>query len=218
MTNVKPQPPDYWIVIAGLKGAGKSTLLRHIAENITLRDSQDMSLITVEENDRVLAWLANTGGALDPDRNIISDEERLFHRWMRRVLIGEIWVDTKTRVGFYEAPSTREMDFFWRIITPETYLGALMVLDSTNHAAMRDASRLAAAFAAYSPEPYVFAANKQDKIDAMSADDIRILLQFTDGHLLPVVPCVAHEVESVQKVLLALLELIRDSYDDGIEW
>lgn len=211
-------PPDYWIVIAGLKRAGKSTFMRHIAESITLRDAQDMTLITPDEHEAVLDWLARTGGALDPDRAHPSPEEQRFQRWMRRVTVGEILVDDKTRVGFYEAPGSREMDFFWRVITPNTYLGAIMVVDSTHHNTLRDASRLAAAFAAYAPEPYVFAANKQDELNAMSAEDIRILLQFTDGHMLPVVPCVAHEVHSATHVLLALLELIRDSYDDGIEW
>lgn len=216
MNNKSPQP--YWIVIAGLPGAGKSTFLRHAAETITLRDRQDMSVITPEEQQDILQWLASSGSALDPERDFTTPEERRFRRWMRRITVGEIPIDARMTVYFYEAPGTREFDFMWNLITPETYLGAITVIDSTQHHTIRDASRLAATFAAYSPEPYVFAANKQDRAEALPVEDMRILLQYLDGHLLPVVPCDATDPHSVQKVLLRFLELIRDSYDDGIEW
>jgi len=218
MTNAFPNLETYWIVIAGLKEAGKSTFLTQAAETTSVRDSHDMSIITPEEQERVLDWLARTGGALDPDRSYYTEDELLFTRWARRVTIGEIDVDPKLKVFLYEAPSTREFDFLWEVMSPNTYLGCIVMIDSTQHTTIRDTSRLAATFASYSPEPYVFAANKQDLDNAMSAEDIRILLQFLDGHLLPVVPCVANDSMAVYQVLMALLELIRDSYDDGILW
>lgn len=204
----------YWIIIAGLKGAGKSAFLTRASETITLRDSADMSMITPEQDAAVLRWLAETGGALDPYREVMTAEEVLFTRWSRRVRVGEIPIDHRMRVCLYEA--RREVDALWATIPPETLLGSIIVIDSANHVLIRDASRLAAAVASYAPTPYVFAANKQDNPDALPPEDIRILLQFLDGHLLPVVPCVATEEASVKGVLLALLEQVRESYDDGI--
>ncbi len=209
----------YWIVIAGLRGAGKSKFIQHAAEVITLRDSQDMSVITPAENEAIMAWLARTGGAMNPDAPFQTEDEVQFARWTRRIMVGEIALDARTRVCFYEAPGTRDFTFLGSVIKPETLLGTVIMIDSTQHATVRDASRIAATFAAYAPdEPYVFAANKQDHPEALPPEDVRILLQFLDGHLLPVLPCVATRPLDVQKVLLALLERIRDSYDDGIEW
>jgi len=218
MVNASPKTETYWIVIAGLRGAGKSTFLKRAAEKTSIRDSQDMSVITPDDEKRVLDWLARTAGALDPERPFYTEEEILFTRWARRIVIGEIDVDARLKVCLYEAPGTREFDFLWEVMSPESYLGCIVIIDSTQHHTIRDVSRLAATFASYSSEPYVFAANKQDDENAMSAEDIRILLQYLDGHLLPVIPCVAHDPVAVHKVLLSLLELIRDSYDDGILW
>ena len=218
MINPSTKTETYWIVIAGLRGSGKSTFLRQAAETTSVRDRQDMSVITTEDQQRVMDWLSRTGSALDPERTFYTEEEQLFTRWARRITIGEIQVDSKLTVCLYEAPGALEFDFLWQVMSPSNYLGCIVVLDSTRHHLIRDASRLAATFASYSSEPYVFAANKQDDDNAMSAEDIRILLQFLDGHLLPVLPCVASDSMSVQHVLLRLLELIRDDYDDGISW
>ena len=218
MVNPPKKTETYWIVIAGLRGSGKSTFLRNVAESISVRDRQDMSIITQDDQQRVMDWLARTGGALDPERPFYTEEEMLFTRWARRITIGEIKVEPNLTVCLYEAPGTREFDFLWQVMSPNNYLGCIVMIDSTQHHLIRDTSRLAATFASYADEPYVFAANKQDHANAMSAGDIRILLQFIDGHLLPVLPCTAHDHLSVQMVLLRLLELIRDDYDDGISW
>jgi signal recognition particle receptor subunit beta len=208
----------YWVVIAGLQGSGKTTFLRHAADTITIRDQQDMSLITEADTERVLRWLERTGGTLAPHSLFQTEEEILFQRWSRRVTVGEIIVGPDLRAALYEAPGTRDFTFLWQIMTPETYLGTIMLIDSTAHDSIRDASRIASTFAAYAPEPYVFAANKQDRAAALPVDDIRTVLHFVEGHKAPVVPCTAHDVWSVKRTLIRLLELIRDTYDDGIQW
>ena len=208
----------YWVVIAGLPGSGKTTFLHHAAEYITTRDNLDMSIITDTDTERVLQWLERTGGTLDPNRSYASEEELLFQRWSRRVRVGEIIVEPDIRAALYEAPGTRDFDFLWQVMSPETYLGTIMLIDSTDHNSIRDASRIAATFAAYAPEPYIFAANKQDLPEALPVDDIRTVLHFVEGHEAPVVPCSALDLWSVKRTLIRLLELIRDSYDDGIQW
>lgn len=213
------QIPTYWIVIAGLRGSGKSTFLKHAADTIALRDHKDMSIITEDEQARVMEWLAHSGGSLDPDYPLVSDDAQLFLRWTRRVTIGEIIVDPRLRVCLYEAPHTREFDFLWNVIRPETLLGSITVIDSTRHISIREASRVAAAIASYAPEePYIFAANKQDYESALSIEDICTLLEFLDGHPLSVYPCIATDSWSVKKVMIRLMELLRDDYDDGIKW
>jgi uncharacterized protein len=217
MTTAHPRE-TYWVVIAGLPQSGKTTFMRQAADKMTARDRQDMSLITQAEHMQVLDWLNRTGGALDPDRINISDEERLFTRWARRVTVGEIDVDHNLRVYLYEAPGTREFDFLWHVMSPDTYMGAITIIDSTQHETIREASRLAATFAAYAQQPYIFAVNKQDQPDAMPPSDIEMLLHFLDGHTAPVVPCVAKDTWSVKRTIIRLLELIRDTYDDAIIW
>ena len=209
----------YWIVIAGLRRSGKTTFLKGAADTITLRDNADMSIITPEQQQQVMDWLSRTGSALDPFRTEQSEDEQQFTRWARRVSVGEIHVGIDLQVCMYETPATRDFDFLWRVMTPDTYLGAVIVLDSTDHLAIRDASRLASAFATYAQDaPYIFAANKQDETRALSIADIRTLLTFLDKHRVPIVPCDAHDVWSVKRTLIRLLELIRETYDDGIEW
>ena len=55
-----------------------------------------------------------------------------------------------------------------------------------------------------SPVPLVIAANKQDQLDALSADAVRNVLNIPSE--IPVVPCVATDKESVKRVLVALLD------------
>ena len=206
----------YWIVIVGLAGAGKTTFLQQASEFTTERDPHDMSEITPAQQSAAQAWLQRTGNT--PNAAHPVPDERQFQRWSRRVTVGGIRIDEHTQVCLYEAPVTHEFDFLWQVMTPEMYLGAVVVLDSTRHDTLREASRLAAAFASYAPEPYVFAANRHGDEYALPVQDLRILLQNLDGHLLPVVPCNVIDRASVQQVLLAFLELIRDNYDDGIAW
>jgi len=214
---MRSAPTLYWIVVAGLKKAGKTTFIQHAAERMTLRDRDDLSYITPEEHQRVLAWLANVGSALDPDRAYQTEEELLFERWARRISVGEIDVDPALRVCLYEA-NTRDLDFLSRQIPQDSYLGTIMLIDSTDHNSIRDVSRLAAALATYTPDPYLFAASKQDLPNALDPEDIRILIQFLDGHLQPVIPCNAQDPNTVRTVLLRFLELMRESFDDGIQW
>ena len=129
-----------------------------------------------------------------------------------------IQVDEHIQVRLHEAPNTNDPKILWRGVHPSRCLGAVIMVDSTNHRGLADASRQAAALTTTDPVPYVFAANKQDQLHALPVLELRILLQHFDGHLLPVLPCVATERTDVQRVLLALLELARDDYDDGIAW
>jgi signal recognition particle receptor subunit beta len=208
----------YWIVIAGLINAGKSTFMDAVAERVVLRDSADMSLITESDQVQIMDWLQQTGGTAGLDAAKRSARVQGIKRWSRRVRIGEIDIGHKLMVGFYEAPGTRDLSFLQDAIQPDSKLGSIIMIDSTDHNSIRDASRLASALAGYANAPYIFVANKQDDPNAMPAEDIRILLQFLDGHLVPVVPCISTDASSVKTALLRLLDLVRESYDDHIEW
>jgi hypothetical protein len=58
-------------------------------------------------------------------------------------------------------------------------------------------------FRGYAATPYVVAANKQDRPDAWSPEDLRIALKIDPK--VKVLPCVATDKEKVKAVLLELL-------------
>ena len=183
----------YWIGVAGLSGAGKSTFLQHAAEFITEHDPHEPHIIAPAQPAAVSTL-------------------------PRPVTVGGIRIDTHTQVCLYEVPAAHPAENVPHLLPLDDYLGTVIVLDSTSHRTIRDASQRAADLAAHAATPYVFAANKQDDEYALPVQDLRILLQHLDGHLLPVVPCVATQRPAVQRVLLSFLELVRDDYDDGIAW
>ncbi len=70
-------------------------------------------------------------------------------------------------------------------------------------------------FRSYSPVPYIVAANKQDLEDAWPAEDLKIVLRVDPS--VKVVPCVAHDKETVKQVLLELLYSILELMDEEEE-
>jgi len=94
-------------------------------------------------------------------------------------------------------------------------LGFVVMVDSTRPETFREAQRILDTFRAYSPVPYIVAANKQDMKDAWPPDDLRIVLKIEPG--IKVVPCIARNRESVKQVLLELLYSILEVMDQSGE-
>jgi hypothetical protein len=93
----------------------------------------------------------------------------------------------------------------WEILS-EGMLGFIVMVDSTRPETFREARSILETFRAYAPTPYVVAANKQDVNDAWDIDDMRVALRLDPK--VKFLPCVAHEKETVKKVLLELLYTI----------
>jgi hypothetical protein len=116
---------------------------------------------------------------------------------------GRIIVDDNLVLYLFGTGGRRRFDFMWEILG-EGLLGLIVMLDSTKPETFREAKSILEVFRDYVPVPYMIAANKQDCPEAWDADDLRIALRIEPN--IPVVPCVAHDKESVKAVLLTLLD------------
>ena len=125
---------------------------------------------------------------------------------------GRITVDDDLVLYLFGTPGQKRFDFMWEILS-EGMLGFVVMVDSTRPETFREARRILDTFRAYSPVPYVVAANKQDLPDAWSPEDLRIVLHIDRD--VKVIPCVARDKESVKQVLLELLYAILELIDVG---
>ncbi len=123
---------------------------------------------------------------------------------------GRITVDDDLVLYLFGTPGQRRFDFMWEILS-EGMLGFIIMVDSTKPETFREAKRILNTFRQYSTTPFVVAANKQDMEDAWEPNDLRIILSL--GAPVKVLPCIAHEKESVKAVLLELLYSILELYD-----
>lgn len=125
--------------------------------------------------------------------------------------LGELSVEDTLNVRFLEPPQMTVFDFMWmrNLIDRADVPGFVVVCDSTRAKGFGETVGLLETIRAFHPHtPCVLVANKQDKPGAWSAEDLRIGLGIPDDIL--VVPCVAHDRESVKEVVLQLLYKIME--------
>jgi signal recognition particle receptor subunit beta len=101
-------------------------------------------------------------------------------------------------------PGQARFDFMWEILSQEMH-GLVLVVDATAAESFDDARAMLTDILAPRPVPFVVAANKQDRDDALHPDKVRRGLRLT-GAL--VMPCVASRKTSVKMVLSQLAEMI----------
>lgn len=124
---------------------------------------------------------------------------------------GRITVDEDLVLYLFGTPGQKRFDFMWEILS-EGMLGFIVVVDSSRPETFREAKGILQTFRAYAPTPYVVAANKQDREDAWSIDDLRIALKLDKK--VKMLPCVATNREMVKKVLLELLYSILEEMEE----
>ncbi|HHE72412.1 MAG TPA: GTP-binding protein [Chloroflexi bacterium] len=146
------------------------------------------------------------------ERQITGAAERLKDQTTVAMDFGRITIDDELVLYLFGTPGQRRFDFMWEILS-EGMLGFVVMVDSTRPETFREARRILDTFRAYSPVPYVVAANKQDLPDAWSPEDLRIVLHIDRD--VKVIPCVARDKESVKQVLLELLYAILELIDVG---
>ncbi|MGC9348192.1 MAG: GTP-binding protein [Anaerolineae bacterium] len=144
------------------------------------------------------------------ERGISRESERIKDQTTVAMDFGRITVDEDLILYLFGTPGQRRFDFMWEILS-EGMLGFVVMVDSTRPETFREARRILDTFRTYSPVPYIVAANKQDLEDAWSPEDLRIVLRVESA--VKVVPCVAHDKESVKQVLLELLYSILELMD-----
>ncbi len=144
------------------------------------------------------------------ERKISSESERIKNHTTVAMDFGRITIDDDLILYLFGTPGQKRFNFMWEILS-EGMLGFVVMVDSTRPETFREARRILDTFRSYSTVPYIVAANKQDLDDAWSPEDLRIVLRVESG--IKVVPCVAHDKESVKQVLLELLYSILELMD-----
>jgi hypothetical protein len=136
------------------------------------------------------------------ERKISREEERVKETTTVAMDFGRITVDDDLVLYLFGTPGQKRFDFMWEILS-EGMLGFIVVVDSSRPETFREAKGILQTFRAYAPTPYVVAANKQDREDAWTVDDLRIALKL--DRKVKMLPCIATDRQSVKKVLLELL-------------
>ncbi|MCL4252948.1 MAG: ATP/GTP-binding protein [Anaerolineae bacterium] len=172
------------MVITGPFSSGKTEFIRSISEIEVVSTERDIKEDTAERTEK-----EQTTVAMD---------------------FGRITVDDDLVLYLFGTPGQRRFDFMWEILA-EGMLGFIVMVDSTKPETFREAKSILETFRAYAPTPYVVAANKQDRPDAWTPDDLRLALRIEPS--VKLLPCVARDRDSVRDVLLELLYTILEEMD-----
>lgn len=100
----------------------------------------------------------------------------------------------------FPAPGSRPLRLISAILD-QSFMGAVVLVDSTRPDGFREACDIVDSVLSENI-PIICAATKQDMPDAWSVNDLRIALRFEDH--IPLIPCRAHERDSVKTVLEGL--------------
>lgn len=142
-----------------------------------------------------------------------TDQTRLLKEETTVALdFGRITIANDLVLHLFGTPGQRRFDFMWEILSEGT-LGLVVLVDSTRPETFRETMRIVEFFTSYRESPYVIVANKQDRENAWSPEELRLALRV-DGDV-KVLPCVATNRESVKQVLLELLYLVMQTAEEG---
>lgn len=144
------------------------------------------------------------------EQNISSENEKLKETTTVALDFGRLTIDNTLILHIFGTPGQRRFEFMWDILS-EGMLGYVVMVDSTRPETFREARYILDTFSEHSDTPFVVAVNKQDLESAWDVEDIRHVLRLRPE--IPVLPCVATDMELVKKVLLKLLDLIKRRLD-----
>ena len=123
---------------------------------------------------------------------------------------GRVRVDSSLILHFLEPPMSRQFDFIWLqdVMSRIRATGFIVMMDSTRPQQFGAFLSILYTIRGYHHEaPLVVATNKQDHPRAWDAEDIRLGLGIRD---MRVMPCIAHDPESVRDVVIDLLYQVMD--------
>jgi signal recognition particle receptor subunit beta len=170
--------PNYKLVITGTYAAGKSQFIRHASE--------------IE--------------VVDTEAPVSHAQERTIKAFTTVGLdFGTLQIDPQTKLFLFGTPGQERFDFLWEHLALGC-LGYVVLVDSRRPGELKAAARLIHRFAHITPAPFVVAANKQDAPDALPPDYIHMRLGLPPS--IPVLPCIARDIDSVHAVLYALLDRV----------
>ena len=169
------------IVVTGAYSAGKTSFIRSVSEIDVVETEYEVT----DADERALK--RETTVALDFGTIAVSEDVVLY---------------------LFGTPGQERFDFMWEILSVGC-IGYVVMVDSCRPGHLLETQRLIARFAEITAAPFVVAANKQDDPTALPLGYIRRRLRLP--YEIPIVPCVAHERDSVKSVLLGLLAHVEQS-------
>ncbi len=114
---------------------------------------------------------------------------------------GRVTLDDRL-LHLFGTPGQPRFDFMWEVLSKEMQ-GFIVLADSTTPESFVEVERMLKLFQQYAAAPYIVAANKQDLEGALPPEEVQKALKVDK-----VLPCVATDKASVEKVLLELIEAI----------
>ncbi|MEX1178150.1 MAG: ATP/GTP-binding protein [Nitriliruptor sp.] len=120
---------------------------------------------------------------------------------------GRITVAGDLALYLFGTPGQQRFEFMWDILA-EGMLGFVLLLDPARTDGMDEARRIQQTFTELADVPHVVAINKATGDDAVVIADVRARLEVPEHT--PVVTCDARERDDVKRVLVTLLEQVRD--------
>jgi uncharacterized protein len=122
---------------------------------------------------------------------------------------GHVQIDDGLDALFMEPPASINFDFMWQreMIESAEVHAYIVVCDSARPEHFGEMIGILETIRAFHPgTPVIVAANKQDHPAAWSVDDIRMGLGIPAD--IPVMPCVAKDVDGVSTIVIRLLEAL----------
>ncbi|MDW8066454.1 MAG: ATP/GTP-binding protein [Aquificaceae bacterium] len=169
------------IVVAGPFAAGKTQFINTISEIKTVKTER---------------------------RTLTAKEKSVKEYTTVAMDFGKIRIDDEHELYLFGTPGQSRFDFMWEILG-EGALGIIILVDSTDPSTFHEARRIINFFQSRFPVPMVVGANKQDLPNAWTPEDVATALDIGEEEGIPVLPLSALDKESIKKVLLTLLEIIK---------
>jgi small GTP-binding protein len=168
------------IVITGAYSAGKTNFIRTLS---------DIDIVSTEYE-------------------VTNPEERLLkHETTVALDFGTIAISEDVVLYVFGTPGQERFDFMWEHLSIGC-IGYIVLVDSCRPAHFAETLRLLERFSEITDAPFVVAANKQDDPSALPLSYVRKRLHLP--YDIPLLPCVATDIESVKAVVLALLAHIEE--------
>jgi small GTP-binding protein len=139
------------------------------------------------------------------ERRLTSSDERKTKKETTVAMdYGRVTIDDDT-LQLFGTPGQDRFDFMWEILAQEMH-GFIVIVDSTDRSSLPEAKHLIKLFSKFDKVPFVVAANKQDRSDALPPAKIHQLLNLHAS--ISVLPVIATDRASTRKVLSQILQYL----------
>jgi uncharacterized protein len=125
---------------------------------------------------------------------------------------GRITVGQDLALHLFGTPGQERFEFMWDILA-EGMLGFVVMVDATRAQSAAEARRIRSTFTLFADVPHVIAVTKAGDDRDAATGDIRARLAVPEA--VPVVACDARDRDEVKRVLVTLLERVRDHVRDA---